>query len=89
MYAHSDPYTLYIVMYAALNRVQLLGRVGTEPKVFGAGSQLVAFPLGTTRRYKVNNEDDSGTLSVHMSICTCICMFIHIATVYMFSLWYS
>ena len=43
-----------------VNRVQLLGRVGVEPRVFGRESQLVSFPLGTSQRFRVNNEDGSG-----------------------------
>ena len=37
-----------------------MGRVGVEPKVFGKEGQLVSFPLGTTMRYRVNNDDGSG-----------------------------
>ena len=50
-----------LCIIVGINRVQLLGRVGVEPRVFGRESQLVSFPLGTSQRFKVNNEDGSGT----------------------------
>ena len=50
--------------------MQLLGRVGVDPRVFGKERQIVSFPLGTTVRYKVNNDDGSGTI-LHLH-CVCI-----------------
>ena len=59
-------------MYTGINHVQLLGRVGVEPKVFGKDGNLVSFPLGTTLRYRANNADGSGTFT-----CTCICVYMY------------
>ena len=58
-------------MYTGINNVQLLGRVGIDPRIFGKERQIVSFPLGTTVRYKVNNDDGSGTFFLHLH-CVCI-----------------
>ena len=48
--------------FAAVNQIQLLGRVGRDPEERGSlGSSLVLFPLATNSAY--NRQDGNDALS--------------------------
>ncbi len=48
-----------------MNKVQLLGRIGTDPKMHGTERTMVSFPLATHYYFKVSNEDGSSKFNVH------------------------
>ncbi len=49
-----------------MNKVQLLGRIGTEPKMYGTERTMVSFPLATHFYFKVTGDDGVGELIVFL-----------------------
>ena len=46
-------------LYAGINRVQLLGRVGRDPEQRGDVHPIITFPLATSQNVRSSTEEES------------------------------